>query len=101
VKNSCLFILLLWLCVIVPKSWAQSPGVAVGIASPVVGAATAKGASSLEGLWQGKLLMPGGALGLTISVIALTDGGYFVALDVPMQKLNRELAELQLVPGTS
>jgi len=61
---------------------------------------TTKIASPLEGLWQGKLLMPGGALGLTVSVIALTGGEYFVALDVPMQKLSRAPAELQLVPGT-
>jgi pimeloyl-ACP methyl ester carboxylesterase len=44
--------------------------------------------------------MPGGALGLTVSVIALTGGEYFVAFDMPMQKLNRVPAELQLVPGT-
>ncbi|TVT40564.1 alpha/beta fold hydrolase [Hymenobacter setariae] len=51
-------------------------------------------------MWQGQLSLPGGALGLTVSVIALTGGQYFAALDVPMQKLSRVPAELQLVPGT-
>jgi alpha-beta hydrolase superfamily lysophospholipase len=54
----------------------------------------------LEGLWQGKLMIPGGTLGLTVSVIALTGGEYFAALDVPMQKISRVPAELQVVPGT-
>ena len=39
-------------------------------------------------------------MGLTVSAVSLTGGQYFAALDVPMQKLNRVPAELQLVPGT-
>jgi alpha-beta hydrolase superfamily lysophospholipase len=61
---------------------------------------SAKIASPLEGLWQGKLMIPGGTLGLTVSVIALTGGEYFAALDVPMQKISRVPAELQAAPGT-
>ncbi len=45
-------------------------------------------------------MIPGGALGLTVSVVALTGGQYFAALDVPMQKISRVPADLQLVPGT-
>jgi len=35
-----------------------------------------------------------------VSIVALTGSQYFAALDVPMQKLSRVPAELQLVPGT-
>jgi pimeloyl-ACP methyl ester carboxylesterase len=55
---------------------------------------------SLEGLWHGKLPLPGGSLPLTVSVVTLTGGGYFSAVDVPMQKLSRVPADLQALPGT-
>ncbi|RZK13967.1 MAG: hypothetical protein EOO56_25905, partial [Hymenobacter sp.] len=35
-----------------------------------------------------------------MSIVKLTAGDYFVALDVPMQKLSRVPVDLQLVPGT-
>jgi pimeloyl-ACP methyl ester carboxylesterase len=35
-----------------------------------------------------------------MSIVKLTGGDYFVALDVPMQKLNRVPVDLQIVPGT-
>jgi hypothetical protein len=95
VKNSYLLIMLLWWCGTVPKSWAQSPMAAVAATAPIAAAPTTKTTSTLEGLWQGKLLMPGGALALTVSAVALTGGEYFAALDVPMQKLNRTPVELQ------
>ncbi|RYY14883.1 MAG: hypothetical protein EOO36_13515 [Cytophagaceae bacterium] len=44
--------------------------------------------------------MPGGKLALSLSVVALTGGDYFAALDVPMQKLSRVPVDIQLVPGT-
>ena len=92
--------MLLWWCAIVPGSWAQSPASVLPSASLPGAVSAAKATAPLEGLWQGQLLIPGGKLGLTVSVIALTGGEYFAALDVPMQKISRVPAELQLVPGT-
>lgn len=48
----------------------------------------------LGGLWKGKLPMLGGDLDLTISIIALADGKYFAALDVPAQRVNRMATEV-------
>lgn len=44
--------------------------------------------------------MPGGELALTFSLVALTDGAYFAALDVPMQKLSRVPVTVQQPLGT-
>jgi pimeloyl-ACP methyl ester carboxylesterase len=51
-------------------------------------------------LWKGPLAVPGGALELSFSVVALTGGSYFAALDVPMQKLSRVPADMQQILGT-
>ena len=72
---------------------------AAGQAPPPASSA-ASAAPALAGLWQGPLAVPGGKLALSLSIVALTGGDYFAALDVPMQKLSRVPAELQLVPGT-
>ena len=48
----------------------------------------------LEGLWKGKLPVLGGQLDVTISVVPLTGGGYFAALDVPAQKVSRMVTEV-------
>jgi hypothetical protein len=64
------------------------------------GSAPTTAATSLEGLWKGPLAVPGGALELNFSVVTLTGGPYFAALDVPMQKLSRVPADLHQIPGT-
>ena len=92
--------MLLWWCAIVPRSRAQSPDAAVVTAHAPPGESTPRPAPSLEGLWHGPLPLPGGKLALTLSIVTLTGGGYFSALDVPMQKLSRVPADLQAVPGT-
>ncbi|WP_426058474.1 alpha/beta hydrolase family protein [Hymenobacter sp. B1770] len=48
----------------------------------------------LGGLWKGKLVVLGGELHLTISIVPLAGDKYFAALDVPAQKLNRVTTEL-------
>ncbi|MBF9221504.1 alpha/beta hydrolase family protein [Hymenobacter ruricola] len=48
----------------------------------------------LAGLWKGKLTVLGGQLDLTISVVPLTGGKYFAALDVPAQKMSRVVTEV-------
>jgi len=56
--------------------------------------------ASLEGLWSGELTVPGGDLELSISIIRLTGGKYFGALDVPMQRLNRVAVEVRQPAGS-
>ncbi|MBF9236058.1 alpha/beta hydrolase [Hymenobacter sp. BT683] len=48
----------------------------------------------LGGLWKGKLLVLGGELDLTVSVVPLANGKYFAALDVPAQKVNRMATDI-------
>ena len=48
----------------------------------------------LGGLWKGKLPVLGGQLDVTISMVALSGGGYFAALDVPAQKVSRMMTEV-------
>ena len=43
----------------------------------------------LGGLWKGNLPVLGGELEVTISMVALANGTYFAALDVPAQKVSR------------
>ena len=86
-----LIIILLALCFHAPCSWGQN----AGDSTP-----TASGLPPLEGLWKGPLPVPGGALELSVSVVSLTGGAYFAALDVPMQRLSRVPVDLQQVPGT-
>jgi dienelactone hydrolase len=57
-------------------------------------------ATSLAGLWRGPLPVPGGELKLSFSLLALTDGTYFAALDVPMQRLSRVPVIVQQPVGT-
>ncbi|MDB5233738.1 MAG: hypothetical protein JWR44_731 [Hymenobacter sp.] len=48
----------------------------------------------LGGLWRGKLLVLGGQMDMTISVVPLAGGKYFAALDVPAQKVSRMVTEV-------
>jgi uncharacterized protein len=53
----------------------------------------------LNGQWRGPLKVPGGQLDLIITVIPLTNGGYYAALDVPQQRIYRMPVEVE-VKGT-
>ena len=50
----------------------------------------------LGGIWRGELPVAGGQQETTISVVSLTAGGYFAALDVPAQHLNRLNVEVAM-----
>lgn len=50
----------------------------------------------LGGIWRGELTVLGGRLETTISVVPLTGGGYFAALDVPAQRVSRMSVELEV-----
>lgn len=45
--------------------------------------------SPLDGYWKGPLKVPGGQLEVIFRLIKLTDGTYFAAMDVPLQKVSR------------
>ncbi|RZK29070.1 MAG: hypothetical protein EOO63_09835, partial [Hymenobacter sp.] len=76
---------------------AGVPAQAMAQAAPIQSVAPA---ISLAGLWRGPLPVPGGELELSFSIIALTGGTYFAALDVPMQRLSRVPVTVQQPVGT-
>ncbi|MVN76848.1 hypothetical protein GO988_10985 [Hymenobacter sp. HMF4947] len=54
----------------------------------------------LEGLWQGLLPASDGEAAISFSLVTLTGGHYFAALDVPAQKLARVATEVKEPAGT-
>jgi pimeloyl-ACP methyl ester carboxylesterase len=50
----------------------------------------------LGGIWRGELVVLGGKLETTISIVPLTGGGYFAALDVPEQRVSRMSVETEV-----
>ncbi|MDO7885245.1 alpha/beta hydrolase family protein [Hymenobacter cheonanensis] len=82
--------ILVWALGLSNGAWAQN----AGLGPP------AQASRSLEGVWQGALPVPGGALDLRFSLVALVSGEYFAALDVPMQKLSRVPATVRQPAGT-
>jgi pimeloyl-ACP methyl ester carboxylesterase len=50
----------------------------------------------LNGQWQGPLKVPGGTLTLIITIVPLSNGTYYAALDVPQQRINRMPVEVEL-----
>ncbi|MEJ7662230.1 MAG: hypothetical protein WKG07_23000 [Hymenobacter sp.] len=50
----------------------------------------------LSGQWQGPLAVPGGTLTLLITIVPLSNGGYYAALDVPQQRISRMPVEVEL-----
>ncbi|MBC6608492.1 alpha/beta hydrolase [Hymenobacter sp. BT188] len=50
----------------------------------------------LKGQWKGLLKVPGGSLELIITIMPLTNGSYYAALDVPKQRVNRMPVEVEL-----
>ncbi|MBT9394564.1 alpha/beta fold hydrolase [Hymenobacter sp. NST-14] len=53
----------------------------------------------LNGQWAGPLKVPGGQLKLIITIVPLSNGTYYAALDAPQQRISRMPAEVQ-VKGT-
>ncbi|GAA4501048.1 alpha/beta fold hydrolase [Hymenobacter ginsengisoli] len=50
----------------------------------------------LNGQWQGPLKVPGGTLTLIITIVPLSNGTYYAALDVPQQRISRMPVEVEL-----
>jgi pimeloyl-ACP methyl ester carboxylesterase len=50
----------------------------------------------LSGQWQGPLTVPGGTLTLIVTIVPLSNGTYYAALDVPQQRINRMPVEVEV-----
>jgi pimeloyl-ACP methyl ester carboxylesterase len=50
----------------------------------------------LNGQWQGPLTVPGGKLNLIITIVPLSNGSYYAALDVPQQHISRMPVEVEV-----
>jgi len=50
----------------------------------------------LSGQWQGPLKVPGGSLTVIVTIVPLSNGTYYAALDVPQQRISRMPVEVEL-----
>ena len=50
----------------------------------------------LNGQWQGALKVPGGTLTLLVTIVPLSNGTYYSALDVPQQHISRMPVEVEV-----
>ena len=50
----------------------------------------------LSGQWQGPLKVPGGSLTLMVTIVPLSNGTYYAALDVPQQRISRMPVDVEL-----
>ncbi|RZK16526.1 MAG: hypothetical protein EOO56_19750, partial [Hymenobacter sp.] len=50
----------------------------------------------LNGQWQGPLKVPGGVLTILVTIVPLSNGTYYAALDVPQQRISRMPVEVEL-----
>ena len=50
----------------------------------------------LNGQWRGPLKMLGGEITLVITIVPLTDGTYYAALDAPQQRISRMPVDVEL-----
>ena len=50
----------------------------------------------LSGQWQGPLAVPGGSLTLLITIVPLSNGTYYAALDVPQQHISHMPVDVEL-----
>ena len=57
-------------------------------------------APHLNGQWQGPLKVPGGSLTLSITIVPLSNGTYYGALDVPQQRISRMPIEVTVKDNT-
>jgi len=57
--------------------------------------AKAGDAPTLNGQWKGPLKVPGGTLDLIVTLVPLSNGTYYAALDVPQQRINRMPVEVE------
>ncbi|MBX0292840.1 alpha/beta fold hydrolase [Hymenobacter sp. HSC-4F20] len=63
---------------------------------PLLASASSAQTPGLNGQWKGPLKVPGGQLTLIITVVPLSNGTYYAALDAPQQRISRMPAEVTL-----
>ena len=52
--------------------------------------------SPLNGQWRGPLKMLGGEIAIVITIVPLTNGSYYAALDAPQQRISRMPVDVEL-----
>ena len=62
----------------------------------LLSAAAAPPAAPLNGQWKGPLKLMGGEITLIITIVPLTNGTYYAALDAPQQRIARMPVEVEL-----
>lgn len=69
----------------------------VALTAPFRGAASSlPPAPPLNGQWKGPLKLMGGEISILITIVPLTNGTYYAALDAPQQRISRMPVEVEL-----
>ena len=63
---------------------------------PVLAAGRLPGPAPLSGQWKGPLKLLGGEITIIITIVPLTNGTYYAALDAPQQRISRMPVEVEL-----
>ena len=71
-------------------------GLILGVTSVGHAKSQKEGPTRLNGQWQGPLKVPGGSLTLMITIVPLSNGTYYAALDVPQQRISRMPVDVEL-----
>ncbi|UOQ54597.1 alpha/beta hydrolase family protein [Hymenobacter cellulosivorans] len=64
--------------------------------APVTSVVAGGEPTPLSGQWKGPLKVPGGSLELILTIVPLTGGSYYAALDVPKQRVSRMPVDMTL-----
>ena len=64
--------------------------------TPVFAAGDPPAVPPLNGQWRGPLKMLGGEITVAITIVPLTNGAYYAALDAPQQRISRMPVEVEL-----
>jgi alpha-beta hydrolase superfamily lysophospholipase len=71
-------------------------GLTLWVTNPGHAKSPAEEPARLNGQWQGGLKVPGGSINLIITIVPLSNGTYYAALDVPQQRISRMPVEVEL-----
>ena len=68
----------------------------VGLFTQTFAAAPPSATPALNGQWKGPLKLLGGEITIIITIVPLTNGTYYAALDAPQQRISRMPVEVEL-----
>ncbi|WP_035558863.1 alpha/beta hydrolase family protein [Hymenobacter sp. IS2118] len=80
----------------IKKKLPGKPAPAAKPKTPARPAAAAKLTGPLNGQWKGPLKLLGGQITVVITIVPLTNGTYYAALDAPQQRISRMPVEVEL-----